>query len=118
MNELGPPGLPKPLLWAIAGFLAAFGVRAWWANRSTPHNNHQARDPDLLEWLVTAPPGEEVSDGHVYEDRASARAAARAYREPCRWRGFRYHYRVEPTESGFMWCAWLTTPETEDEVSA
>ncbi len=114
-NAPFPYGFPKPFLWGIAGAIAGLGFLVWHAARAEPEGTASSRDPELLEWLLTEAPGEQVSDERVYEDRASARAAARAYREACRWRGLTYHYRIEPVPDGFMWYGWTTL---RDELPA
>jgi hypothetical protein len=103
------------LLFVLVGGVVALGLAVWCAGLTQRRTSRHERDPELLETLLTSTSRDEVSDGIVYLDRASARRAARAYREPCRWRGFRFHYRVESVEGGYMWSAWADPSEESPE---
>jgi hypothetical protein len=107
------PPSPKLVFISLGALLLVIGVAVWRSMRAQPDQSVSARDPDVLERLI-ASPGETATDGEVYEDRAKARAAARAYREACRWRGYAYHYRIEETTEGFVWLAWVATEEEND----
>lgn len=103
------------ILLVLAGALVLVSIVASWSGRRTRRSHAQDRDQEVVESLLSTP-GEEISDGVIYPDPSSARQSARSYREPCRWRGLGFHYRVESAGGGYMWSAWTGPAQDPPEV--
>jgi hypothetical protein len=108
------PPSPKVVILSLGALLLLIGLAVWRSTHAQPDRSIPTRDPDVLERLL-ATPGETASDDVIYEDDSKARAAARAYREACRWRGFSFHYRIEETLEGYGWFGWVTSGEETDD---
>ncbi len=107
------PPSPRLVLISLGALVLLIGFAVWRSMRGQPDRSVSTRDPDVLERLI-ASPGETATDGELYTDRTKAQAAARAYREACRWRGYSYHYRIEETPEGFVWFGWVAAEEEID----